>query len=107
MKTTNYIIDEKTVSYDISEDGYDIYLGGQKWITQYEPYIPYPNLSYEESCLKQIEEICKVKEPQEDETQQRLSALEAENTNLYATIDDILTNIIPAMVAGTTEESEE
>ena len=41
------------------------------------------------------------------ETQQRLSALEAENTNLYTTIDDILTNIIPAMVAGTTEESEE
>lgn len=107
MKNTDYIINEKTVSYDISEDGYDIYLGSQKWITQHEPYIPYPNLSYEESCLKQIEEICNPAEPQEDETQQRLSALEEENAELSATLDDILTNVIPAMMAGTTEESEE
>ena len=48
-----------------------------------------------------------MKEPLEDETQQRLSALEAEKTNLYTTNDDILTNVIPAMMAGTTEESEE
>ena len=107
MKTTEYKFNNETISYEITEDGYDIYLGDKKWVTQYEPYIPYPNLSYEAGCLKQIEEICKVKEPQEDETQQRLSALEAENTNLYATIDDILTNIIPAMVESTTEESEE
>ena len=107
MKTTDFKFNEMTVAYEVSEDGYDVYLDNNVWISQHEPYIPYPNLSYEAGCLKQIEEICKEEETQEDETQQRLSALEAENTNLYATIDDILTNIIPAMVAGTTEESEE
>lgn len=107
MKTTEYKFNNETISYKITEDGYDIYLGDKKWVTQYEPYIPYPNLSYEAGCLKQIEEICKVEEPQEDETQQRLSALEAENAELSATLDDILTNVIPAMVAGTKEESEE
>lgn len=107
MIITNYIFDDKKLGYEIKEDGYDIYLDEKNWISQHEPYIPYPNLSYEAGCLKQIEEICKEEETQEDETQQRLSALEAENTNLYTTIDDILTNIIPAMMAGTTEESEE
>ena len=107
MKTTDFKFNEMAVAYEVLEDGYDVYLDNNIWISQHEPYIPYPNLSYEAGCLKQIEEICNVKEPQEDETQQRLSALEAENTNLYTTIDDILTNIIPAMVAGTTEESEE
>lgn len=107
MKTTDFKFNEMAVAYEVLEYGYDVYLDNNIWISQHEPYIPYPNLSYEAGCLKQIEEICNVKEPQEDETQQRLSALEAENTNLYATIDDILTNIIPAMVAGTTEESEE
>ena len=107
MKTTDFKFNEMAVAYEVLEYGYDVYLDNNIWISQHEPYIPYPNLSYEAGCLKQIEGICNVKEPQEDETQQRLSALEAENTNLYATIDDILTNIIPAMVAGTTEESEE
>ena len=107
MKTTDFKFNEMAVAYEVLEYGYDVYLDNNIWISQHEPYIPYPNLSYEAGCLKQIEEICNVKEPQEDETQQRLSALEAENTNLYATIDDILTNIIPAMVAGTTEEREE
>ena len=106
MTQTDYKMNGHELSYEIAEDGYDIYLDGRAWITQHEPYIPYPKLSYEEGCLKHIEEICKVEEPQEDETQKRLTALEEENTNLYATIDDLLTNIIPAMTTGTTEESE-
>ena len=46
------------ITYEILEDGYLIKLDGKPWIKQYEPYIPYPELSYEEGCLKQIEDIC-------------------------------------------------
>ena len=103
MKTTDYKIDNKAVSYEITEDGYDIYLGGEKWISQHDNekgQFGKPkdrSLSYEENCLAQIEEICNPPEPQEDETQQRLSALEEENINLSTTLDDILTNIIPSI----------
>lgn len=45
------------ITYEILENGYLIKLDGKPWIKQYEPYIPYPNLSYEEGCLKHIEEI--------------------------------------------------
>ena len=45
------------ITYEILENGYKINLDGQPWIEQIEPHIPYPNLSYEEGCLKQIEEI--------------------------------------------------
>ena len=58
MKQTEYKFDGKLVSYDILNDGYKIYLDGTEWIQQEEPLIPYPNLSYEEGCLKQIEELC-------------------------------------------------
>lgn len=71
MIETNYVIDDKKVSYEILEDGYKIYLDDVAWIHQYEPYIPYPNLSYEEGCLKQIEEIVATQE----------QAIEAEKTN--------------------------
>ena len=37
------------LSYEITEDGYDIYLDGVKWICQHEPYIPDPTLTYEEN----------------------------------------------------------
>ena len=57
-------------------------------------------LSYEENCLAQIDEICNPPQPQEDETQQRLSALEEENINLSTTLDDILTNIIPSITGS-------
>ena len=57
MIKTEYKIDGKEVSYEILEDGYKIYLGEKPWISQRGAYIPYPDLSYEEGCLKQIEEI--------------------------------------------------
>ena len=59
MTKTDYKIDGKEVSYEVTEDGYDIYLGKTKWISQREPYIPYPELSYEKGCLQQIEEVVK------------------------------------------------
>ena len=45
------------LSYEITEDGYDIYLDGVKWICQHEPYIPDPTLTYEENALRQCEEL--------------------------------------------------
>lgn len=45
------------ISYEILENGYLIKLDGKPWVKQVEPYIPYRCDSYEESCLKHIEEI--------------------------------------------------
>ena len=102
MKTTEYKIDNKSISYEVTEDGYDIYLGGEKWISQHEQ-LGKPvdkNKSYEENCLAQIEEICNPPEPKEDEIQQRLSVLEEENINLSTTLDEILTNNIPSITGN-------
>ena len=57
MKTTNYSIDNKSISYEVTTNGYRIFLDGKAWIEQSEPHIPYPKLSYEEGCLKQIEDL--------------------------------------------------
>ena len=45
------------LTYKIKENGYEIYKDGVLWITQYEPCIPNPNLSYEENAIEQIEEL--------------------------------------------------
>lgn len=47
------------ISYEIVENGYEIYKEGRKWITQPEPYakLYIPNGTYEENCLAQLEEI--------------------------------------------------
>lgn len=82
MKETNYVIDNKKVSYELFEDGYKIYLDGVAWIHQYEPYIPDKKLSYEENAIAQIEEICKpVKEPSVDV---RIAELESQLAELKA-----------------------
>ena len=76
MITTDKTIDGKAVSYEIFDDGYDIYLDGSLWISQHEPY-GHPmdaSKSYEENCLLQIEELTAPVEP--DMTEQRFSELE-------------------------------
>lgn len=51
-------IDNQKVFYEILSNGYNIYLGNQLWIMQYEPdYIPDRTLSYEENAVKQIDEL--------------------------------------------------
>ena len=57
MRETNYTIDNKQISYEVTDNGYKIYLDGQQWIHQYEPYIPNPSISYEENAIAQIEEL--------------------------------------------------
>ena len=59
MKETNYKIEGKAISYEVSDNGYSIYLDGVLWITQYDdcgkPIDS--NKSYEENCIMQIEDI--------------------------------------------------
>lgn len=78
MITIDKTIDEKVISYEIFDDGYNIYLDGAIWITQHEPY-GHPmdvSKSYEENCFLQIEELTAPAEPIPDPTEQRISELE-------------------------------
>lgn len=54
---TNHKVNGQVISYEVVENGYNIYLGETLWITQPEPYIPNRELSYEENAIAQIEEI--------------------------------------------------
>ena len=56
---TNHKVNGQVISYEVVENGYNIYLGETLWITQPEPYIPNRSLSYEENAIAQIEEIAK------------------------------------------------
>lgn len=63
-------------TYEIFEDGYYIYRNGDKYIHQYEPYIPYPELGYEGSAKKQIEEIVAlIENPPKPYTQEQYDAV--------------------------------
>lgn len=61
---------ENTYTYEVTENGYYIYINGKKVIHQYEPYIPNPNLSYEENAKAQIEELKASEEAQKEERTQ-------------------------------------
>ena len=50
-------VNGQEISYEVNDNGYNIYLGEALWITQYEPYIPNKELSYEENAIAQINEI--------------------------------------------------
>ena len=82
MIKTNYTYDNKEVSYEVVEKGYKIYLGGVLWITQEEPYIPYPELSYEENAIKQISVICAASEP-EPTVEEQITEMQLAITELY------------------------
>lgn len=55
------------LTYKITETGYNIYADNKIFITQYEPFIPHPELSYEENAKKQIEELT-TEPPEEPQT---------------------------------------
>lgn len=58
---------EDTYTYEVTENGYYIYINGKKIIHQYEPYIPNPNISYEENAKAQIAELKASKNAQKEE----------------------------------------
>lgn len=76
------------ISYEILDNGYRINLNGRPWIEQIEPAIPYPELSYEEGCLKQIEDIIKSNEEAEQQKQEQVS-LQEQITNLELAIVEL------------------
>ena len=61
---------EDTYTYEVTENGYYIYINGRKVIHQYEPYIPNPSISYEENAKAQIEELKASEEAQKEEKTQ-------------------------------------
>ena len=69
------------ITYEILENGYEIKLDGKLWITQDTTNLPYPNLTLEECCLKQIDDICT---PQEEAV-----SLQDQITNLELAIAEI------------------
>lgn len=49
----------ENLSYEIFEDGYDIYLNGEPWISQRAPYnkVYKSDGTDEENCMIQLEEL--------------------------------------------------
>ena len=90
MTNTDKTINEQAISYEIFEDGYEIYLDGTLWIKQRGQYgKPVDSAkSYEENCLAQIEEITSVVEP----------------SNPYGIDDTTYNNIIDDYTSSITEE---
>ena len=73
------------ITYEILENGYEIKLDGKLWITQDTTNLPYPNLTLEECCLKQIDEICT---PQEEAVslQDQITNLELAMAEIYESL---------------------
>ena len=73
------------ITYEILENGYRINLDGKLWITQDTTNLPYPNLTLEECCLKQIEDICV---PQEEaiSLQDQITNLELAMAEIYESL---------------------
>ena len=90
MTNTDKTINGQTILYEIFEDGYEIYLDGTLWIKQRGEYSKPidKELSFEENCLAQIEEITIVVEP----------------SNPYGIDDTTYNNIIDDYTSSITEE---
>ena len=73
------------ITYEILENGYRINLDGKLWITQDTINLPYPNLTLEECCLKQIDDICT---PQEEAVslQDQITNLELAMAEIYESL---------------------
>ena len=48
---------EKEYTYEVTENGYFIFINGKKVIHQYEPFIPDKTKTYEENAKAQIKEM--------------------------------------------------
>lgn len=88
MTNTNYTRDGKPISYEVRDDGYMVYLDGTPWIHQYEPYIPHPELGYEGSCLKQLDDLFGEKILTEEEKLTAYNELTTKYIHERYTLDD-------------------
>lgn len=59
MINTEKTFGNKSIAYEVLSDGYEIYLSGKLWISQRGQYGKpiFEEMTYEENCLAQIEEI--------------------------------------------------
>lgn len=89
MIDTDYTLDDEKISYEITDDGYDIYKSGRKWVAQHEPFIPKANLTYEENCIQQIEEILRDHDLMETVDQQ-INRIETEFSETEELIAELL-----------------
>lgn len=79
---------EKTYTYEITEDGYYILIGGNKVIHQYEPYIPDSSKSYEENAKAQIEEL-KQADSQNAQRKTNIEQMQSDITDLQLALTEI------------------
>lgn len=73
--------------YVINDNGFDIYFGeNAKYpsISQPEPYIPYPNLSYDENAKKMCESM------HSDGTEEKPKTVEDRLTDIEANVDYLM-----------------
>ena len=102
MEKTDYTINSKSVSYSVEDNGYTIYLAEKPWISQHEPYIPHPELGYEQSCLKQIEELATPSEPvvSQDEINAEMLLNQSSIIAKQEEQDEVLAEILLNQVGG-------
>ena len=64
MVDSGKTLNGQKLSYEVIENGYNIYLGGRLWIAQPAPYdkLYVPNGTYEENALAQIETLIPVED---------------------------------------------
>lgn len=76
----------KTYTYEVTENGYFIFIDGKKVIHQYEPFIPDKTKSYEENAQAQIAEMQQADANTEQAT---MEGLQEQITNLELALTEI------------------
>ena len=82
-------MEEKTYSYEVTENGYFILINGKKVIHQYEPYIPDKTKTYKENAEAQIEELkaydekAKNKKTEMEQMQEDITNIQLALTEIY------------------------
>ena len=103
MTKVEELYNDQELSYEISDDGYDIYLSGRKWMSQHEPYIPYPQLGYEGSCKKQIADLIESSKHAKEVVEEKDKKIQ----ELTATVDDLISNVIPELISASANSTDE
>ena len=79
---------ENIYTYEVTENGYFIYINGKKVIHQYEPYIPDSSKSYEENAKAQIEEL-KQADSQNAQRKTNIEQMQSDITDLQLALTEI------------------
>ncbi len=93
MINTGTKINEESVSYEVTEKGYVIYIGEKATFVQEEPHIPNPSLSYEENALEQIKMIYEATTPKLEDKKEQAIELSKRILEKYLLENPILLNI--------------